>query len=78
MATIFIDPVQAHDAWYLMIVPMVIFIAIGYKAVRTKHMEHYWREVLIFVLQVLGGMAALAAAFMLVVNVIVPWVAPVG
>jgi NAD/NADP transhydrogenase beta subunit len=76
MATIFIDPIQAHDAWYLMIVPMVIFIAIGYKAVRVKHMEDYWREVLVFVLQVLGGMAALTVAFMVVVNVLVPWLAP--
>jgi hypothetical protein len=76
MATIFIDPIQAHDAWYLMIVPMVIFIAIGYKAVRVKHIEDYWREVLVFVLQVLGGMAALTVAFMVVVNVLVPWLAP--
>jgi NAD/NADP transhydrogenase beta subunit len=76
MATIFIDPIQAHDAWFLMIVPMVIFIAIGYKAVRVKHMEDYWREVLVFMLQVLGGMAALTVAFMVVVNVLVPWLAP--
>lgn len=76
MATIFIDPIRAHDAWYLMIVPMVIFIAIGYKAVRVKHLEDYWREVLVFTLQVLGGMAALAVAFMVVVNVLVPWLAP--
>lgn len=73
---IFIEPSQAHDAWYLMIVPMVIFIAVGYKAVRTKNMDHYWREVLVFILQVLGGMAALALAFMIVVNVLVPWLAP--
>ncbi len=76
MATIFIDPIQAHDAWYLMIVPMVIFIAIGYKAVRVNRMEDYWREVLVFTLQVLGGMAVLAVAFMVVVNVLVPWLAP--
>jgi NAD/NADP transhydrogenase beta subunit len=77
-ATIFIDPIQAHDAWYLMIVPMVIFIAIGYKAVRTVRMEDYWREVLVFILQVLGGMAALTVAFMVAVNVLVPWLAPMG
>jgi|TARA_R110000782_G_scaffold53205_11_gene113450 NAD/NADP transhydrogenase beta subunit len=76
LATPFIDPSQAHDTWYLLIVPMVIFVAIGYKAVRTKDMTGYWREVLVLVLQVLGGMAALAVVFMVVVNVLVPLLAP--
>lgn len=76
LATPFLDPSQAHDTWYLMIIPMVIFVAIGYKAVRTKDMDGYWREVLVFVLQVLGGMVALALVFMVVVNVVVPLLAP--
>lgn len=76
MATIFIDPIRAHDQWFLMIVPIVIFIAIGYKAVRTRRMQHYWREVLVFILQVLGGMVLLTIAFMVVINVLVPWLAP--
>ncbi len=76
MATIFIDPLQAHDAWYLMIVPMVVFIAVGYKAVRTRNMDNYWREVLVFVIQVLGGMGLLALAFMVVINFVVPVLAP--
>lgn len=76
MATIFIDPLQAHDAWYLMIVPMVIFIAVGYKAVRTRNLDNYWREVLVFVIQVLGGMGLLALAFMVVINFVVPVLAP--
>jgi uncharacterized membrane protein YwzB len=76
MATIFIDPLQAHDAWYLMIVPMVVFIAVGYKAVRTRNMDQYWREVLVFVIQVLGGMGLLALAFMVVINFVVPVLAP--
>ncbi len=78
MATIFIDPIQAHDAWYLMIVPMVIFIAIGYKAVRVKHMKDYWREVLVFTLQVLVAMGLITVGFMVLINVLVPWLAPVG
>lgn len=78
MATIFIDPIQAHDAWYLMIVPMVIFIAIGYKAVRVRHMKDYWREVLSFTLQVLVAMGLITVGFMVLINVLVPWLAPVG
>lgn len=76
IATVFIDPVQAHDAWYLMIVPMVIFVAIGYKAVRCPDMDNYWREVLVFIIQVLGGLALLAMAFMVTINYLVPMLAP--
>lgn len=72
----FIDAISSHDSWYLLIVPMVIFIAIGYKAVRTHNMDNYWRQVLIFIIQVLGGMALLAIAFMIGVNIIVPMLAP--
>ncbi len=76
MLTVFIDPSGAHDLWYLMIVPMVVFIAIGYKAVRVHRMETYWREVLVFILQVLGGIVGLAVVFLVVINVLVPWLAP--
>ena len=76
LGTVFIDAINAHDTWYWLIVPMVIFIAIGYKAVRCKNMANYWRQVLVFIIQVLGGMAALTVAFMIVVNVLVPLLAP--
>lgn len=76
LGTAFIDAVPVHDTWYLLIVPMVIFIAIGYKAIRCGNMDNYWRQVLIFIIQVLGGMVLLTIAFMITINVLVPLLAP--
>lgn len=74
--TPFIDALSIHDQWYLLIIPMVLFVAIGYKAVRVSDMKGYWRNVFVFVVQVLGVMAVLAIAFTLIVTVLVPMLAP--
>ena len=74
--TPFIDALGIHDRWYLLIVPMVVLLAIGYKAVRTGDMKDYPREVVVFTLQVLIVMALLAAAFTLVISVLIPMLAP--
>jgi len=76
LATAFIDAVPVHDTWYLLIVPMIIFIAIGFKAIRCGDMTLYWRQVLVFIIQVLGGMVLLTIAFMIAINVLVPLLAP--
>ena len=72
----FIDALSIHDQWYLLIIPMVVFVAIGYKAVRVSEMKGYWRNVFAFVVQVLGVMAVLAIAFTIVITVLVPMLAP--
>ncbi len=72
----FIDALSIHDHWYLLIIPMVVFVAIGYKAVRVSEMKGYWRNVFAFVVQVLGVMAVLAIAFTIVITVLVPMLAP--
>lgn len=74
--TPFIDALPLHDAWYLLIIPMSIFLAIGYKAVRCINLRTYVREVIFFVIQILVVMALLAIAFTIFVNVLVPWLAP--
>ncbi len=74
--TPFVDALSIHEFWYLLIVPMVLFLAIGYKAVRVGDMKDYWRNVFVFVVQVLGVMAVLAVAFTVVVVVLVPMLAP--
>ena len=67
---------SVHEQWYLLIVPMVFFVAVGYKAVRVTDMKGYWRNVFAFVVQVLGVMAVLAIGFTLVITVLVPMLAP--
>ncbi len=74
--TPFIDAMSIHDQWYLLIIPMVIFVAIGYKAVRVNDLKDFPRQVFVFVVQVLGVMAVLAIAFTLIITVLVPLLAP--
>ena len=76
--TPFIDALPLHEAWFLLIVPMTIFLAIGYKAVRCSNMKHYTKEVVIFIVQILGVMALLAIGFTIFVNVLVPMIAPMS
>jgi len=74
--TPFIDALSIHEQWYLLIIPMVVFVAIGYKAVRVSDMSGYWKNVFVFVVQVLGVMAVLAVAFTIVITMLVPMLAP--
>lgn len=72
----FIDALPLHDVWYLLIVPMAIFLAIGYKGVRCRDLSRYPREVVVFVIQILGAMALLAIGFTVFINYIIPMLAP--
>lgn len=74
--TPFIDAVAMHEHWYLLIIPMAIFLAIGYKSVRCGDMSHFLREVIVFTIQVLGGLLLLAIAFTIVIVGILPLLSP--
>jgi len=75
--TPFIDALAVHEYWYLLIIPMSIFLAIGYKAVRCSDLSKFIREVIVFTIQVLGGLLLLAIAFTLVIVVLLPMIAPI-
>lgn len=74
--TPFIDAISVHEYWYLLIVPMAIFLAIGYKSVRCSNMKKFPRAVLVFTVQILGGLLLLAIAFTVIINVLLPMLAP--
>ncbi len=74
--TPFIDALAIHDYWYLLIIPMSIFLAIGYKSIRCSDMSRFGREVVIFTIQILGGLLLLAIAFTVVIVVLLPLLAP--
>lgn len=76
--TPFVDALPLHDGWYLLIVPMTIFLAIGYKGVRCGDLRRYPREVVVFVVQILGVMALLAIGFTVFVNILIPMLAPMS
>lgn len=74
--TPFVDALPLHDGWYLLIIPMTIFLAIGYKGVRCTHLSRYPREVGIFIAQILGAIVLLAVGFLVLINYLIPMLAP--
>lgn len=74
--TPFIDPINAHDLWFLLLIPLAFLIAVGYKAVRTVNMRHYWRQVLTFTVQIVGGIILLGLGAYLIIVYAIPSLAP--
>mgnify|MGYP003387484363 FL=1 len=68
----FIDPINAHQWWWALLVPLAFFISVAYKAVRLTSMGHYWRQVGMMTVQILLGLVGLAALSLVVVELIVP------
>lgn len=74
--TPFIDPINAHAWWYLLIVPLALGIAVAYKAVRCPEMRLFPRQVLVMTAQIVVGVAALAVASFAVLYWVIPYVTP--
>ncbi len=74
--TPFIDPIAAHDFWFVLLLPLAFFIAVGYKAVRTVDMRTYWRQVLTFTVQIVGGIILLGIGAYLIIAFAIPALAP--
>ncbi len=72
----FVDPLNLHRQWYLLLLPLALLTAVAYKAVRTRDMRRYPVEVLVMTAQILLGMIALALGFLLFVEVLIPLLAP--
>ncbi len=69
----FIDPLpMPAGAWWLTLVPMAVFIAIAYKAVKRKSLTGFWKSA--------GMMAAQIVLFISLagfgVHALVEWVVP--
>ena len=74
--TPFVDPLNLHSLWYLLLVPLALLTAVAYKAVRARDMRRYPVEVLTMAAQILLGMIALALGFLLFVELLIPLLAP--
>jgi uncharacterized membrane protein YhaH (DUF805 family) len=72
----FLDPVIIHDSWYLLIIPMAFLMSMAYKAVRCHDMRRYWRAVIAMTIQVVLGMIALGAGFWMLIEFVLPRIAP--
>jgi undecaprenyl pyrophosphate phosphatase UppP len=74
--TPFIDPIDAHRYWFLLLIPMALGVSIAYKAVRLNDLSRFWRQVGIMTVQIIGGIVALGAAGFVVIQYLLPAVAP--
>lgn len=68
----FLDPIDANAAWFLLLLPLALGIAVAYKAVRAPDMTTYWRQTALFALQIIGGIVGLYAAALVFLEVILP------
>lgn len=74
--TPFIDPIDFHDWWFTLLVPISLGISIAYKAVRVPDLRSYWRQVVVLTVQIVLSMIGLGIGAYLFVVHIVPLIAP--
>lgn len=67
-----LDPAPLHGLWWTLLFPLALGISVAYKAVSLPTMDRYWRDVFKMTAQIIVGLSALAAAFYLFVELVVP------
>ena len=72
----FLDPLHLDHFWFLLIIPLSIFISLVYKSVRLPDLERLPKQVLIMTLQIITAMIAMGIAFYFFVEYILPRLAP--
>ncbi|MDX2131854.1 MAG: hypothetical protein SFY69_07370 [Planctomycetota bacterium] len=72
----FIDPIELHELWFVLIVPLALFLSLAYKAVRVPDLSTLPRQVIIMTVQICFWMAALGLATYLFVQYVAPIIAP--
>ncbi len=69
----FIEPARVFHVWWpILSIPLAWGIAMVYKAMRLESLDGYWRQVIVFTIQVVVGMAGMALALAILVQLIVP------
>lgn len=71
----FITPLNLHDWWWLMLIPMSLFLSIAYKGVRLSDLSAstFIRAVVVMTAQIVLAMIALAIGLYVLIERIVPW-----
>ena len=65
-----LSPLPAHGYEWLLLIPIVVFLCIAYKAVRCEHMERFWRNTFQMAGVMVVGLGVLAAAGWVVVELL--------
>ncbi len=67
-----LDPINAFNGWFLLLIPLAAFTAIAYKSVRAPRQDLILRQSVMFFLQILLGITALYIAALIALNYILP------
>jgi hypothetical protein len=73
--TPFIDPIDVHKFWYLLLIPVSLLVAVAYKACRVESLSDFPREVAVMTVQVVVVMILLGFASFLFVEKVLPMIA---
>lgn len=66
----FLEPLDLHAHWPWLLPPLVIGIAIVYKALKTPRLDRIWREAAQLSLLILGLMAAAALVLSTLIEIV--------
>ncbi|NUQ69136.1 MAG: hypothetical protein HUU18_12780 [Phycisphaerales bacterium] len=72
----FLDPINANDWWFLLIIPLALGISLAYKAVRVLDERTILRQALVMTVQIVLAMIALGFGCYLFVEQVLPRIAP--
>lgn len=72
----FLDPLDAHGWWFVLLVPLALGISIAYRAVRLPALDRFWWRVAIMTAQIVGAITGLAIASYVVIQVLIPLLTP--
>lgn len=74
--TPFLDPLPVNHYWFWLLLPLALGIASAYKAVRVLELREFPREVAVFTVQIVVGILGLGLAAFLVIEHLLPLIAP--
>ncbi|MCC6952428.1 MAG: hypothetical protein IT433_13415 [Phycisphaerales bacterium] len=72
----FLDPLDLHQHWYLLIFPMALLVSLSYKAVRVESLRELPKQTLVMAVQIVLAMIALGFAAWMLVQYVAPMVLP--
>lgn len=73
--TPFIDPINIHQYWYLLLLPVAFFVSLAYKACRVEPLSDLAKEVAVMTVQIVIVMILLGVASFLFVERVLPMIA---
>ncbi len=72
--TPFLEPLPgAQHWWWVLVLPMALGVALSYKAIRTKDLARYPRDVASMTLQIVAAVVGIAVGLHLLVVVLLPY-----